>query len=294
VNLSTPVDFSAGAAHQSATVREGDARIEVLTPSLVRLEYSPSGQFQNDPTVNVLNRRFPVPDYTTQVTGGWLTLRTSSMTLRYRVGSGPFGPLNTTISYRDGRGTQTAHPTWDGECPFGQVCQAGAAALAGGAAIATNHTGYQSTAGFAANLGQASGASATWTVLGAPAGQAAVTIRYANAIGALGGPAPRTIDLGVNGGPAQTLTLPPTASWNDWSTVTATVPSRRGRTRSRWRARRATAATSTWTPSRSARPARPRPHCRVPGRWADGSAAMTITRTQAVPTAAATPARPRP
>lgn len=224
VNLSTPVDFSAGAAHQSATVREGDARIEVLTPSLVRLEYSPSGQFEDDPTVNVLNRRFPVPDYTSQVTGGWLTLRTSSMTLRYRVGSGPFGPLNTTISYRDGSGTQTAHPTWDWECPFGQVCQAGAAALAGGAAIATNHTGYQSTAGFAANLGQASGASATWTVLGAPAGQAAVTIRYANAIGALGGPAPRTIDLDVNGGPAQTLTLPPTASWNDWSTVTATVP----------------------------------------------------------------------
>jgi hypothetical protein len=224
VDLGTPVDFAAGVARQPAAVRAGDARIEVLSPTLVRLEYSPSGHFENDPTVNVLNRRFPVPPYTAAVTGGWLTLRTADMTLRYHVGSGPFGPLNTTLTYRDGSGTATAQPAWDWECPFGQVCQAGAAALAGGAAIATNHTGYQSTAGFVANLGQASGAGAAWTVLGAPGGLASLTVRYANSAGALGGPAPRTIGLDVNGSQVQTLTLPPTTSWNDWSTVTTTVP----------------------------------------------------------------------
>ena len=44
-----------------------------------------------------------------------------------------------------------------------------------------------------------SNAAATWPVLGAPAGPATVTIRYANYLGALGGPASRTIDLTVNG-----------------------------------------------------------------------------------------------
>jgi hypothetical protein len=228
VNLSTPVDFAAGAAHQSATVRAGDARFEVLSPTLVRLEYSPSGRFEDDPTVNVLNRAFPVTHYTAREAGGWLTLQTGSMTLRYHVGSGPFGPQNTSVSYRAGGGTATANPTWDWECPFGQDCQAGAAALAGGAAIATDHTGYQSTAGFIAGLGQADGSSATWSVLGAPAGQASITLRYANALGALGGPAPRTIDLDVNGSRVRTLTLPPTASWNDWSTVTTTAPLQAG------------------------------------------------------------------
>src|SRR6202043_140719 len=74
-----------------------------------------------------------------------------------------------------------------------------------------------------AGLGHASTAGANWTVLGAPAGQATVTLRYANYIGALGGPAPRTIDLTVNGADVQTLTLPATSSWDTWSTVTARV-----------------------------------------------------------------------
>ena len=117
----------------------------------------------------------------------------------------------------------TVSPQWENACPFDQVCDAGAAALSGGANIQTNHAAYQSIAGFIAGLGQGSG-SATWTVLGAPAGQAVVSVRYANYVGALGGPAPRTIDLTVNGADVKTLTLPPTSSWDDWNTVTATVP----------------------------------------------------------------------
>jgi hypothetical protein len=61
----------------------------------VRLEYSPSGVFENSPTVNVIDRRMPVPKYTAQVSGGLLTLRTSKLTLRYKVGSGAFTPGET-------------------------------------------------------------------------------------------------------------------------------------------------------------------------------------------------------
>ena len=61
MDLATPIDMAAGMAHRSAIVHVGDVRIEVLTPSLLRLEYSPSQHFENDPTVNALNRRMPVP-----------------------------------------------------------------------------------------------------------------------------------------------------------------------------------------------------------------------------------------
>ena len=63
VDLATHVDMADGMAHRSAVVRAGDARIEVLSPTLLRLEYSPSANFENRPTVNAIDRRLPVPPY---------------------------------------------------------------------------------------------------------------------------------------------------------------------------------------------------------------------------------------
>ncbi len=220
VNLATPVDFGAARGAQRATVTAGDARFQVLGDGLIRMEYSPNGAFEDAPTVNVLNRRFGVPQYGVSRAGGWLTIRTAQATLRYRLGSGPFGPDNLSLRMRDG---DLVSPQWQSECPFDQVCDAGAATLTGGAGIQTDHTGHDSVAGFIAGLGQGNGAAATWTVLGAPAGQATVTLRFANYIGALGGPAPRTIDLTVNGSDVKTVTLPATSSWDDWSTVTTAI-----------------------------------------------------------------------
>jgi alpha-glucosidase (family GH31 glycosyl hydrolase) len=224
VNLKTPVNFGAAIAARGATVTAGDARFQVLGDGLIRMEYSPTRNFEDLPTVNVVNRRFQVPDYRAAVSGGWLTITTSQAVLRYRLGSGPFGPSNVSVRFDDAGRASTASPVWSSECPYGQVCDAGAAALSGPANIQTDHAGYQSVAGFVAGLGQGNAAAANWTVLGAPAGQARVTLRYANYIGALGGPAPRTIDLVVDGTDTGPLTLAPTASWDDWSTVTADVP----------------------------------------------------------------------
>jgi Glycosyl hydrolases family 31/Domain of unknown function (DUF5110)/NPCBM-associated, NEW3 domain of alpha-galactosidase/Carbohydrate binding module (family 6)/IPT/TIG domain len=220
VNLATPVDFGAAKAPSRATVAAGDARFEVLGGGLIRMEYSPTATFTDAPTVNVLDRRSALPFYRVSRSGGWLTITTSRAALRYRLGSGPFRPGNLSVRLRDG---SVVTPQWQSECPFGQVCDAGAANLTGGASIQTDHSGHQSVAGFIGGLGQGNGAGAAWNVLGAPAGQATVTVRYSNYIGALGGPAPRTIALTVNGADVKTLTLPPTGSWDDWSTVTATV-----------------------------------------------------------------------
>jgi hypothetical protein len=224
VNLSTKVDMAAGKAAPTATVVAGDARFEVLTPRVVRLEYSPTGTFLDDPTFTVLRRDFPVPAYTVTRSDGWLTIRTSAEVVRYQLGSGPFSAANTTVQVLNpavGAPSTAASPAWLSECTFGQVCQAGAATLAGDAVLANNHLNYDSPAGFVAGYDKA-GADATWQVLGAPAGPAQVGIRYANAVGALGGPAPRHMTLDVNGTPTQ-VTLPPTSSWDTWTTASFPV-----------------------------------------------------------------------
>ena len=232
VNLSDKIDMAAGKAARPAVVQAGGARFEVLAPDVIRLEYSATGTFLDQPTLNVLDRRFQVPPYRTTTEDGWLTITTSAMTLRYRLGSGPFSTANTQLHLlgKSAAAAATAtgsssnsnvQPSWEWECTFGQVCQSGAAALAGGAGLATNHNGYVSPAGFIAGFFNP-GDAATWQVLGAPAGAATVTVRYANSVGGLGGPAPRTMTLLVNGTATQ-LTLPPTASWDDWSSVTAPV-----------------------------------------------------------------------
>jgi hypothetical protein len=61
VNLSNNIDMTNGTAAATATVTEGDARFEVLAPEVIRMEYSPSGSFLNDPTFDILDRNFTVP-----------------------------------------------------------------------------------------------------------------------------------------------------------------------------------------------------------------------------------------
>jgi alpha-glucosidase (family GH31 glycosyl hydrolase) len=223
VNLSANINMAAGRAAHRATVAAGDARFEVLAPDVIRLEYSPAGKFLDQPTYNILDRNLPVPPYTATRSDGWLTIRTSGMVLRYRLGSGAFSTANTQVRLlgRTAGGTASVQPSWAWECTYGQVCQSGAAALSGGAALATNHTGYVSPAGFIAGYSNP-GDGATWQVLGAPAGAATITIRYSNYVGAIGGPAPRTMTLVVNGASTR-VTLPPTSSWDDWATVTEPV-----------------------------------------------------------------------
>jgi len=224
VNLSNNIDMANGTAASHAVVTSGDARFEVLTPEVIRMEYSPTGSFLDDPTFDILDRSFTVPSYTSSVSGGWLTITTSQMTLRYQVGSGPFTAVNTQLQLLGALppgASASVTPTWEWECTFGQACQAGAATLSGGAAIANDHLNYLSPPGFIAGL-TATGADASWQVLGAPAGNADVTIRYSNYVGALGGPASRTESLVVDGTTTQ-VTLPATASWDAWSTVTVPV-----------------------------------------------------------------------
>ena len=79
------------AAPAGAQIRDGDVRFEVITPSLVRLEYAADRRFEDRPTLTVGERARREARFKTRVRGGDRVIRTRRMTLRWRRGSGPFG-----------------------------------------------------------------------------------------------------------------------------------------------------------------------------------------------------------
>src|SRR5712672_333760 len=104
--------FVASCAKPSApTIRAENARFEFLTPSLVRMEYSPSATFVDSPTAVVQKRDWPAVQVHSMRKGGWLIATTSAMTLRYRMRSGAFTAANLEVTWTDPTsGTHTWHP----------------------------------------------------------------------------------------------------------------------------------------------------------------------------------------
>lgn len=72
-----------------ATVVSGNARFTVLTPEMVRIEYSDSAVFEDRATFAVVNRELEVPRFTVADDGEWLMITTERLALRYRKGMYP-------------------------------------------------------------------------------------------------------------------------------------------------------------------------------------------------------------
>ena len=74
-------------AAAEAVVTSGRARFTVLTPQMIRIQFSTRQLFEDRATFAVVNRRLPVPQFTTREEGGYLYIETEALTLRYKVGS---------------------------------------------------------------------------------------------------------------------------------------------------------------------------------------------------------------
>jgi alpha-glucosidase (family GH31 glycosyl hydrolase) len=99
------IQATSQAASQTTTqVTAGHARFEFLTPSLVRLEYSPTGSFVDVPTAVVEKRSWPAVPVTSSRAGGWLTVKTAALTVRYRTDAGAFSAADLSVSWRDPSG----------------------------------------------------------------------------------------------------------------------------------------------------------------------------------------------
>ncbi|MFJ4230728.1 carbohydrate-binding protein [Cellulosimicrobium cellulans] len=97
--------------------------------------------------------------------------------------------------------------------------EAEAAALSGGAVVSTEHAGYTGN-GFVGGYtdGNKGAAATTFAVTASAAGTHTLTLRYAN-----GTTAPKTLSLVLDGGAPHQVTLPATAGWGAWGTVSTSV-----------------------------------------------------------------------
>jgi hypothetical protein len=76
-------------ADPDATVISGNMRFTVLTPEMIRIEWSDTKQFEDRASFIVVNRNLPVPNYTTEKTDGFLYIKTDKIELRYKENSNP-------------------------------------------------------------------------------------------------------------------------------------------------------------------------------------------------------------
>lgn len=86
-------------ANPDATVVCGNARFTILTPNLIRLEYSPSKKWQDNKTLTVVNRNLEVPHFEKTKTKNGVIIRTAALSLEYRNTGKPFEASNLSITF---------------------------------------------------------------------------------------------------------------------------------------------------------------------------------------------------
>jgi alpha-glucosidase (family GH31 glycosyl hydrolase) len=99
------------AADASASVVRGNVRFQALSPSLVRMEYSPKSTFVDEASVAVVGRSdFSGVAPRISEKDGWLTLSTEKMAVSYKLGSGPFSKDNLRIAWSNKSGEHAWKP----------------------------------------------------------------------------------------------------------------------------------------------------------------------------------------
>lgn len=90
-------------ANPEAVVVCGNARFTVLTPEMIRMEWSPQQNFEDRASLTFVNRNLPVPRFTAKTSAKGTTIRTDAVTLTYKNDGKPFSPANLKIKYRAGK-----------------------------------------------------------------------------------------------------------------------------------------------------------------------------------------------
>ncbi|MDD7885386.1 TIM-barrel domain-containing protein [Flavivirga sp. 57AJ16] len=191
---------------QQSVVIDGNAKFTVLSPILIRTEYSGDGIFETKKSFNITNLDLPVPAYTSQVNNGWLEIQTEKLFLRYKQNSGSFDPSNLIINLNV-KGQSVEAKPWPLNVS-GYKIEAENTSLFGGAHQATDHSGNTGP-GFVAGL-TTIGAGMEWNLNTKSVRDYALSIKYANGMGN-----DRTISLYIDNVKTQ-ITLAQTANWDSW------------------------------------------------------------------------------
>ena len=102
-------------ADPSAVITSGKARFTVLTPEMIRIQYSDRNLFEDRATFAIINRRLPVPQFSTTEQDGWLTIKTSALTLKYKIGGKISGTTSVEYPFHTQR-KRRALVSWKRRC----------------------------------------------------------------------------------------------------------------------------------------------------------------------------------
>lgn len=87
-------------ADPGAVVICGNARFTVLTPEMIRMEWSPDKKWEDSKSLTFINRNLPVPEFKKNVSGKGATISTGALTLNYRNDGKPFDASNLKVTFR--------------------------------------------------------------------------------------------------------------------------------------------------------------------------------------------------
>lgn len=99
-------------AAAAQVITDGKARFQVISSSLLRLEYAEDGRFEDMQTLTVTNREPVSTVFETRIENGERVIQTNRFTLRYRLDSGPFGEDNLHVDMAVGDRQLQFTPSW--------------------------------------------------------------------------------------------------------------------------------------------------------------------------------------
>lgn len=110
VRVASTAQVTAEPVVHGQTVVDGKVRVQVLTPTLLRLEYAADGKFENRATLNAVDRSPSPTPFTALSRSGELQVSTGKLVLRYQEDSGPMTAANTTLELVTGGRLTRVHP----------------------------------------------------------------------------------------------------------------------------------------------------------------------------------------
>ena len=89
----------AKAADQAMVYAGTNARFTVLTPQMIRMEWSEDGKFEDRASLTFVNRELEVPSYKVKKSKSSVTIQTESLKLTYKVSAGSFTKDNLKVEF---------------------------------------------------------------------------------------------------------------------------------------------------------------------------------------------------
>lgn len=110
INVSSVDATQTPKANPAAIVSFGNARFTVLTPELIRMEWSEDAKFEDRASLIFINRNLNVPEFDFKKSKDKLIIHTKALTLRYVNNNKQFSEGNLSIEYKLNNQTRKWNP----------------------------------------------------------------------------------------------------------------------------------------------------------------------------------------